>query len=46
MTVITVALFIIGAIFNWTPTTLVVIGTCAIMCLTLDTRALIINRKA
>ncbi|WP_157045314.1 hypothetical protein [Corynebacterium riegelii] len=45
MTIATVALFIIGAIFNWHPATLAAIGACAILCLTLDTRALIMNRK-
>lgn len=46
MTTATVAIFIIGAIFNWHPATLAIIGACAILCLTLDTRTLIINRKA
>lgn len=46
MTTATVALFIIGAIFNWHPATLAAIGACAILCLMLETRALIISRKA
>ena len=46
MTAATVALFIIGAIFNWRPAALAAIGACAILCLTLDTRTLIMNRKA
>lgn len=46
MTTATVALFVIGTIFNWHPATLAVLGTCAILCLTLDTRTLVINRKA
>lgn len=46
MTTATVALFIIGAIFNWHPATLAAIGACAVLCLTLDTRTLVINRKA
>ncbi|WP_168161614.1 hypothetical protein [Corynebacterium sp. HMSC08D02] len=46
MTTATVALFIIGAIFNWHPAALAAIGACAILCLTLDTRTLIINREA
>ena len=46
MTTATVAIFIIGAIFNWHPATLAAIGACAILCLTLDTRTIAINRKA
>lgn len=46
MTTATVAIFIIGAIFHWHPGALAAIGACAILCLTLDTRTLIINRKA
>lgn len=46
MTTATVALFIIGTIFNWHPAALAIIGTCAVLCLTLDTRTLTINRKA
>lgn len=46
MTTAAVVLFVIGTIFNWHPATLAIIGTCAILCLTLDTQALVINRKA
>lgn len=46
MTTATVALFVIGTILNWHPATLAVLGTCAVLCLTLDTRTLVINRKA
>lgn len=46
MTTATVALFIIGAIFNWHPAALAAIGACAILCLALDTRTLMITRKA
>ena len=46
MTTATVILFVIGAISNWHPASLAIIGTCTVLCLTLDTRTLVINRKA
>ena len=46
MTTITVLFFLAAILLHWNTTTIALTGACAILCLSLDTRTMLLQRKA